>query len=689
MAPNRSSTHTNFIGPIKKELQTFTESAAVDVILGYLRKYHLAEIDAISPQSIFQFPLSWNEKTFWGNDYSQEYTEDVIHDIYADEPTKFFDFVRTAIRLIKKEKGNDSPEWDYLRIRLVEDAPMALSEIKPHMLNSPTCFEAVVLGIEPRTMYIKVGWYECPKGHKGKEVKCDKYKKLTAQKCTEPVSGGNACGEKMYLVQEKSIQDFIQRIVIQEPIENTKFGNPIEYDAKIADDLVGEIRVSQKLRMSGVLRTVIDTKENENEIYYDILSYSDLIDDKEVMPTEDELRQMKKDVEDPGFMLKLIKSFAPEVYGLDNVKETLILGMAGGVRARNKRGSINILLLGDPSTAKSTLLKACADIIPKSLYTSGKSASAAGLTAAAVKRPSGQWMIMPGVIVLCNDGFVFIDELDKASEDDRSSLHEAMEQQSVSIAKAGMHMTFPARTAVFAAGNPQTGKRELALSAQENVNLPPTLLSRFDVKWRILDVKEFNRDSQMAEHILEEFNLDSEEDLFSQDYMKKYFTYVSKLKPKLTKDAQKELLNTYRTLREKSKDQEAVIIDTRQLEGLIRLTTAHAKCYFREKIETDDVVHAVRTYFESLKSFGFDPEKGTVDQTTFFTSAKLNKETAFWNVFTALDDEDKGGVDPEELMTRLSASPHFDEEGARSFVEKKHSRENKLYMTKDGRYMRV
>ena len=538
-------------------------------------------------------------------------------------------------------------------------------------------------------MYIKVGWYECPKGHKGKEVKCDKYKKLTAQKCTEPVSGGNACGEKMYLVQEKSIQDFIQRIVIQEPIENTKFGNPIEYDAKIADDLVGEIRVSQKLRMSGVLRTVIDTKENENEIYYDILSYSDLIDDKEVMPTEDELRQMKKDVEDPGFMLKLIKSFAPEVYGLDNVKETLILGMAGGVRARNKRGSINILLLGDPSTAKSTLLKACADIIPKSLYTSGKSASAAGLTAAAVKRPSGQWMIMPGVIVLCNDGFVFIDELDKASEDDRSSLHEAMEQQSVSIAKAGMHMTFPARTAVFAAGNPQTGKWELALSAQENVNLPPTLLSRFDVKWRILDVKEFNRDSQMAEHILEEFNLDSEEDLFSQDYMKKYFTYVSKLKPKLTKDAQKELLNTYRTLREKSKDQEAVIIDTRQLEGLIRLTTAHAKCYFREKIETDDVVHAVRTYFESLKSFGFDPEKGTVDQTTFFTSAKLNKETAFWNVFTALDDEDKGGVDPEELMTRLSASPHFDEEGARSFVEKKHSRENKLYMTKDGRYMRV
>ena len=689
MEPSRSSTPTNFIGPVRKEFQTFTESAAVDVIIGYLRKYHLTEVDAIIPQSIFQFPLSWEEKTFWGNDYSQEYTESVIHDIYADEPTKFFDFIRKAIRHIKKEKGNDSTEWDYLRIRLIEDTPIALSEVKPHMVNSPLCFEAIVLGIEPRSMYIKVGWYECPKGHQGKDVKCDKYKKLTSQKCTAPVSGGSTCGEKMYLVQEKSVQDFIQRIVIQEPIEQTKFGNPIEYDAKIVDDLVGEIRVSQKLRMSGILRTVIDTKENENEIYYDILSYSDLVESKEIMPTADELQQIKKDVEDPGFMLKLIKSFAPEVFGLDSVKETLILGLVGGVRARNKRGSINILLLGDPSTAKSTLLKYCADLIPKSIYTSGKSASAAGLTAAAVKRPSGQWMIMPGVIVLCNDGFVFIDELDKATTEDRSSLHEAMEQQSVSIAKAGMHMTFPARTAVFAAGNPQTGKWELALSAQENVNLPPTLLSRFDVKWRILDVKEFNRDSQMAEHILEEFNLDTKEDLFTPDYMKKYFTYVSKLKPKITKEAQKELLNTYRNLRQKSQDQEAVTIDTRQLEGLIRLTTAHAKCYLREKITSDDVVHAVRVYFESLKSFGFDPEKGTVDQTTFFTSAKLNKETAFWNVFTALDDEAQGGVSPEDLITKLSSLPNFDEEGARREVEKKHSRDNKLYMTKEGKYMRV
>ena len=97
----------------------------------------------------------------------------------------------------------------------------------------------------------------------------------------------------------------------------------------------------------------------------------------------------------------------------------------------------------------------------------------------------------------------------------------------------------------------------------------------------------------------------------------------------------------------------------------------------------------VRVYFESLKSFGFDPEKGTIDQTTFFSTAKLSKETAFWNVFTALDDEDKGGVDPQELMTKLSASPYYDEEGARREVEKKHSRENKLYMNKEGRYMRV
>ena len=680
MVQRKKQTPTNFIGPIQKDSKSFTESALVGIIEGYLRKYHLKEVDALIPQSIFHFPLMWEEKTFWDTSYTKEYTEEIIHDIYLEESAKFFDIIREAIMNIKKDKGDTSSEWKYLRIRLVEDTTVNLSEIKPTMINTPSCFDATVIGVEPKMMYIKTAWFECPKGHPGNEVPCDRYRKLHTPVCT--------CGEKMYLIPEKSVQNYVQGIVIQEPIENTKFGNPVEHDAKIADDLVGPLRVSQKLKMSGILRTVIDRKTNENEIYYDILSYSDLVDSKEALPTEDELAQMKKDSKEPDFMLKMIKSFVPEVYGLDSIKESLILGLASGVRAKTKRGSINILLLGDPSTAKSTLLKECAEIITKSLYTSGKSASAAGLTAAAVKRPNGMWMIMPGVVVLCNNGFVFIDELDKATPDDRSSLHEAMEQQTVSIAKAGMHMTFPARTSVFAAGNPQSGKWEMALSAAENVNLPPTLLSRFDVKWRILDVKDYNRDSQMAMHILDQFT-ETVEDLFSRDYLKKYFSYINKLKPQMTTEASHELLRTYRELRTKSKDQEAVIIDTRQLEGLIRLSTAHAKCYFREKIEVEDVIHAVRVYFESLKSFGFDPESGTVDQTTFFSSAKTNKETSFWTVFEGVDEEEKGGVLPESLIKKLAESPHFDEESARREVEKKHSRENKIYMNKEGRYMRV
>ena len=687
MEQHKKQTPTNFIGPIKKDESVFTESAIVGILEGYLRKYHLTEVDSLIPQSIFQFPLSWEKKEFWSVDYTEEFTEEVIHDIYLEESPRFFDFIRKAIMNIKKDKGDSSSEWKYLRIRLVEDTTVNLSDIKPNMINTPTCFDATVIGVEPKMLYIKQAWFECPKGHKGIEVPCNKYRKLQTPVCSYGV-GASPCGAKMYLVPDKSIQEYVQGIVIQEPIESTKFGNPIEHDAKITGDLVGPLRVSQKVRMSGILRATVDPKENENEIYYDILSFTDLLEDKGMMPTEEELTEMKKETDDAGFMLKLIKSFVPEVYGLDSVKESLILGLAGGVRAKNKRGTVNILLLGDPSTAKSTLLKECDDIISKSLYTSGKSASAAGLTAAAVKRSNGMWMIMPGVVVLCNDGFVFIDELDKASPDDRSSLHEAMEQQSVSIAKAGMHMTFPARTSVFAAGNPQSGKWELALSAAENVNLPPTLLSRFDIKWRILDVKEFNRDTSMAKHILEQFK-DVEEDLFPKIWLRKYFSYINKLRPKITTESSAELLSTYRELREKSKDQEAVIIDTRQLEGLIRLSTAHAKCYFRDTVTVEDVKHAVRVYFESLKSFGFDPEKGTVDQTTFFSTARTNKESTFWKVFESMDDDDKGGVSPESLIAKLAETPHFDEESAQREVEKKHSRENKIYMGKEGRYMRV
>ena len=265
MGRRKKQTHIDFIGPVKKDnTETFTESALFVIIEGYLRKYHLTEVDALIPQSIFQFPLMWEEKVFWDASYTKEYTEEIVHDIYLNESVKFFDIIRSAVMNIKKDKGDSSPEWKYLRIRLVEDATVNLSEIKPTMINTPVCFEATVIGVEPKMMYIKTAWFECPKGHPGNEVLCDNYRRLQTPVCT--------CGEKMYLVPEKSVQDYVQGIVIQEPIENTKFGNPVEHDAKIADDLVGPLRVSQKVKMSGILRTVIDRKTNENEIYYDVLS---------------------------------------------------------------------------------------------------------------------------------------------------------------------------------------------------------------------------------------------------------------------------------------------------------------------------------------------------------------------------------------------------------------------------------
>ena len=205
----RKASPIDFIGPVKDK-ESLTDSAATDIIEAYLRKFHLSDVDALIPQSIFYLPMSWEGKTFWGSDYSTEYSDEVINDIFLEEPNKFFDFIRQAIINLRSEKGDDLSEWNYLRIKLIEDKPISMSEVKPYMVNSPTCFDAVIIGIEPRILYIKKAWFECPKGHSGKDIECDKYRKLSAPICTHPISNGSMCNEKMFLVPDKSMQDFVQ-----------------------------------------------------------------------------------------------------------------------------------------------------------------------------------------------------------------------------------------------------------------------------------------------------------------------------------------------------------------------------------------------------------------------------------------------------------------------------------------------
>ena len=230
--------------------------------------------------------------------------------------------------------------------------------------------------------------------------------------------------------------------------------SPVMFVGKIKGNNVGTAFVGQKKRIIGLFKTVYDPKKTEHNVIIDVSYIEDLDDVKLVKPTEPELIKLKEESKKPDFIKKVVSSYAPHIYGYGDIKKSLLLQLAGGVNGK-RRGDINILLVGDPSMAKSELLKFGKKITQTSIYTSGKGTSAAGLTIGMVKLSDGTMIAQAGVLPLCSGGFAFIDEFDKMNKLDRSSMHEAMEQQTVSRAVAGTQLTLPAKTSDIGSSKPK------------------------------------------------------------------------------------------------------------------------------------------------------------------------------------------------------------------------------------------
>jgi len=453
-------------------------------------------------------------------------------------------------------------------------------------------------------------------------------------KFREPTTCG--CGRKgrFRLIGKEMID--AQKIVLEESADDIEGSEqPKRMDIFLKGDLVSPMSEKRtnpgsKNIVTGILKEVpILAKDGGKLTRFDLMIEANYIesvaeDFTELNITEEEIKEIKELSEDPKVYKKIVGSIAPSIYGHDKVKEALVLQIFGGVRKKKDDGSINrgdihILLIGDPGSGKSQMLKRISIVAPKSRYVSGKSASAAGLTATVVKDEFLRgYALEAGALVLTNRGICCIDELDKMSKEDTSAMHEALEQQTISINKANISATLRAETTVLAAANPKFGRFDPYELIPKQIDLPSTLINRFDLIFPIRDLPNKVKDEKTADFILQLHKKSSGGAAeLNTAFLKKYIAYAKQhYNPALTDEALEEIKEYYVKMRSTGDEEgayKAIPISARQLEALIRLSEASARVRLSNTVLKSDARRAIELVHFCLMQIGVDPETGKID----------------------------------------------------------------------------
>ncbi|MEK6877277.1 MAG: minichromosome maintenance protein MCM, partial [Thermoproteota archaeon] len=638
-------------------------------------------------------------------DYNDLVSHPEIESVFNTDPDEMLNAFADAIKSILKERFPQYAEkiqYD-VRVRIANyPAQRSLREINAEIIGKMTSVSGMVVRSSEIKPLAKELVYICPEGHPTTVIHEKGLEFNEPLKC----SNGKCTHKSLELSPEKSRFIDFQMVRLQELPEDLPPGQLPHYvDVTVLQDLVDNARPGDRIILTGIVRIEqehIPSMRGKSGIYRLRIQGNNIeflggrgtkasrsTEREEISPDEEKI--IKSLAKNPDIYDRLIASFAPHISGQDIIKEAIMLLIVGSTQriladGAKIRGDINIFLVGDPGTAKSEMLKFCARIAPRGLYTSGRGSTAAGLTAAVVRDKIGIMMLEAGAVVLGDQGLVCIDEFDKMKPEDRSALHEVMEQQSASIAKGGIVATLNARTSILAAANPMYGKYDPFKNITENVNLPIPLLTRFDLIFVVRDIPSKEKDTRIAKHILN-LHRSSPTDtksLIDVDILTKYLSYAKKIEPVLTKEAEDKILEYYMKMRN-VESEGMITVTPRQLEGLIRLSTARARLLMKNEVDAEDAERAIFLIESMLQDAGVDVNTGQVDLGVLQGKphSEVSKMQLFMDVMKSLEGDEKRPVEEKTLVKELVKTGKFTDEEARKYI-KKLQRESAIYESKPG-----
>ena len=670
----------------------------------FLKKYYVAELGEIGREYSYQnskksLVIDYQKLEKWGKKGLG------LADELLKNPSKVIGDVKDAVKtynlIFTKEEEDKADEINIRFVKLPKKTN--IRDIRANHINTFISVEGIVRKVTEVRPRLVVGVFRC--------LNCgtltQPYSQPTFGAYTEPYRNCTQCERQTKFELVPALSKFVdtQKVRIQESPEGLRGGEqPQTLDVDITDDLVANVSPGDRVVINGILRSFQKTNGSVKSPLFDLYLEANSIEMsekefEEVEISEEDEKEIRELSRDPEIYRKFGHSIAPSIYGNEEVKESIALILFGGVMktlpdGTHLRGDIHMLLVGDPGIAKSQMLRYVIRLAPRGIYTSGKSSTSAGLTATAVKDDfgDGRWTLEAGALVLADMGIAAVDEMDKMDKDDRSSLHEAMEQQSISVAKAGITATLRSRCALLGAANPKLGRFNQYDSISEQVNMPPSLLSRFDLIFLMRDAPNQQLDRAIGEHILKshevgellELNRKAPIENTTEENIKqklapvtpeidpllfrKYVAYSKRnCIPQMTDEAREILIQYYLDLRGLAADSsKPVPVTARQLEALVRLAEASARVRLSNTVDESDAQRVIKIVDRCLRDVAYDPNTNTFDIDRVETGLTQRKRTLVRDILDTIkklsENSEKKSATKEDVYNDLAAKNYGKDE---------------------------